>query len=295
VSDAYGRDRGVLAHASRWLLPAAGLALAVALWWVGTVAIGRGFITRFAPEHTFAALIGLIESGALWPHLFASLRRVLLGLVLSALIGFPLGLLLGRSQVFARASGAVFQFLRMISPLAWTPLAIILLGVGDPPVYFLIAIGCVWPIALNTAAGVAALEPRWLTLARSLGATRLEAARAIVWPGIRAHVLTGGRLAVGLAWIILVPAEMLGVDSGLGYYILDTRDRFAYGELMAAILVVGFTGFLIDVAARRILREPVRASGARRSGATTPLQREVSSGEATSTPVSAEELRPIAR
>jgi len=102
---------------------------------------------------------------------------------------------------------------------------------------------------------VAALDPRWSTVARSLGASRGEVLWTVVWPGIRSHVLTGLRLAVGLAWLILVPAEMLGVDSGLGYFILNTRDRLAYGDLMAAILVVGACGFVIDSAARWAFRE----------------------------------------
>lgn len=184
-----------------------------------------------------------------------------------------------RTTAFARLSGPVFQFIRMVSPLSWTPLAIILLGVGDAPVYFLIAIGALWPIALNASAGVAALDPRWGMVSRSLGATPAEVLRTVVWPGIRPHVLTGLRLAVGLAWLILVPAEMLGVDSGLGYFTLNTRDRLAYGDLMAAILVIGACGFAIDSAARWAFRErrrpsPAVSPGSRaRSGARKALPR----------------------
>lgn len=235
-----------------WLLPLAGVLVLLALWWVcTTLLVPRGsFLARFAPDRAAAALVRLLSSGQLWPHLITSFRRVLAGLAISASIGVPLGLAVGSLPLIARATGPTFQFVRMVSPLSWTPLAIILLGVGDRPVYFLIAIGCVWPIVLNTAAGVAALDPRWLTLSRSLGATPLETLRTIVWPGIRAHVLTGLRLAVGLAWIILVPAEMLGVSSGLGYFVLNTRDRLAYDDLMAAILVIGACGFAIDAVAR---------------------------------------------
>jgi NitT/TauT family transport system permease protein len=143
----------------------------------------------------------------------------------------------------------------MISPLAWAPLAVMVFGVGDAPVYFLIAVGCVWAIVLNVAAGVHALDPRWLLLARSLGATPVETFHTIVWPGIRAHVVTGFRLAVGLAWIIVVPAEMLGVDSGLGYAVLNTRDRLAYGELMAMILIIGACGFVMDLGVRWLVAD----------------------------------------
>lgn len=185
-----------------------------------------------------AALAQLLTSGALVPHLLVSLRRVLLGLALSAALGLPLGLLVGGSRRFARLSGPIYQFLRMVSPLSWTPLAIIVLGVGDRPVYFLLAIGGVWPV-----------------VGRSLGGTHWEVARTVGWPAIRPQVLTGLRLAVGLTWIILVPAEMLGVDSGLGYFLLDTRDRLAYADLVATILVIGLCGFLLDRAARWLLRE----------------------------------------
>lgn len=238
-------------------VPLIGVTLFILLWIVAAHLLvpSTSFLSRFAPDRTLAALYDLVVSGQVWPHLLASLRRVLVGLVISVVVGLPLGLLVGRSRLFARAFGPLFQFVRMVSPLAWTPLAIILLGVGDAPVYFLIAIGGIWPIMLNTSAGVVGLDPRWLTVGRSLGGNRLEVARTILWPGIRPNVLTGIRLAVGLAWIILVPAEMLGVDSGLGYFILDTRDRLAYGELMAAIVVVGICGFVLDSVARMVLQD----------------------------------------
>lgn len=238
------------------VLPAAGLLVALGLWWAGTHLLvpAGSFLARFAPEGAFTALGRLVSTGQLWPHLLTSFRRVLVGLGIATVLGLPLGLAVGSLPLFARVSGPVFQFIRMVSPLSWTPLAIILLGVGDGPVYFLIAIGGVWPIVLNTSAGVAALDRRWVTVGRSLGGTRWEILRTIVWPGIRANVLTGLRLAVGLAWIILVPAEMLGVNSGLGYFILNTRDRLAYADLMAAILVVGACGVALDASARGLLR-----------------------------------------
>ena len=168
--------------------------------------------------------------------------------------GVPLGFLLGTIKIFELTSTGVFQFLRMISPLSWTPLAIILFGVGDNPVYFLIAIGAVWPIALNTADSIGRLDRGWLLVSKTLGASGWESIRNVIWPATRPGVLLGIRLAVGLAWIILVPAEMLGVDSGLGYYILDTRDRFEYSELIAAIITIGVLGLVLDIITRLLLR-----------------------------------------
>lgn len=240
------------------LVPAvAGLGVAVVLWWAAVeLLVGEGsLLARFGPLDAGATLLRLAADGTLTVHVLASLRRIGGGLVLAAAIGVPLGLLLGASRWAGAAAGPVVGLVRMISPLSWTPIAIILFGVGDAPVVFLVAVGAVWPIVLNTAAGVAHLDPAWLRVARSLGATRWEALRHVVWPGIRPNVLTGLRLATGLAWVVLVPAEMLGVDSGLGYRILDARDRFAYDELVATILVIGILGLGIDLLTRRLFAE----------------------------------------
>lgn len=256
-------ERSLIATLLPVALPVLGLGVLFVLWWLGTMVLSddTSFVRRFAPDYAFESLWTLVQSGDLWPHLIASMRRVLIGLAISAAVGVPVGLLVGSSRAATQLSSVSFQFLRMISPLSWTPLAIILFGVGDMPVYFLVAIGAVWPVILNTAAGVAALDPRWLAVGRSLGADRRELVTSIVWPGIRSHLLTGLRLSVGLAWIILVPAEMLGVDSGLGYLILDSRDRLAYGDVMAVILVIGLCGCALDLAARWLFQPRRRASG----------------------------------
>jgi NitT/TauT family transport system permease protein len=257
----------------------AGAVLFVALWAVAMqwlVAPGT-ILARFGPADAFATLGRLVAEGDLHGHVAASLRRIIAGLGLAAAIGIPTGLILGSAPVVARTSGLVLGTVRMISPLAWTPLAIILFGVGDAPVVFLIAIGALWPIVLSTSAGVAALDPTWLRVARSLGARRRETLVAVVWPGIRPNVLGGLRIATGLAWVILVPAEMLGVDSGLGYFILDSRDRFAYDELVAAIIVIGALGLLLDAFARVAFSER-RRRGAGRSLAWRPFRSSGSPG-----------------
>jgi NitT/TauT family transport system permease protein len=142
----------------------------------------------------------------------------------------------------------------MISPLSWMPIAIMIFGIGDQPVYFLLCMGAVWPIILNTAAGVRNLDPGWLMLAQSMSASRLEMLLRVVLPGILGSILTGTRLAIGMIWVLLVPCEMLGVTSGLGYFILDTRDRLAYSELMAVIVLIGILGYLLDSLARSLQR-----------------------------------------
>ncbi|MCR6654127.1 MAG: ABC transporter permease [Cellvibrionaceae bacterium] len=206
--------------------------------------------SNLSPLRAFPELFALLGSSLIWEHTLTSLQRVLAGLGFALLVGVPAGILTGISIGFAQTTGTLFQFLRMISPLSWMPIAVMVLGVGDAPVYFLLAFAAVWPILLNTAAGVGQLDENWLLLSRSLSATPWERLRRVILPAIAPHILTGVRLAIGVIWIVLVPAEMLGVSAGLGYFILDTRDRLAYHELMATILLIGFLGFLLDQLAR---------------------------------------------
>jgi NitT/TauT family transport system permease protein len=234
------------------LWPLAGFALALVGWWFGVQALEARtpIAAAFAPLPTFHALVDLLAGRDIWLHISVSLQRVGVGLACAVLFGVPLGIVIGMSKPFARASGPLFQLLRMVSPLSWMPLAVMVLGVGDAPVYFLLGFAAVWPIMLSTVAGVMQLDPNWMLLARSLSATKWEVVWRLVLPGITAQILTGVRLAIGIIWIVLVPAEMLGVSAGLGYFILDTRDRLAYSELTAAIILIGVLGFMLDYLAR---------------------------------------------
>lgn len=240
------------ARLRRFVLPLVGIALVAVLWWVGSLLLTRRtpIAAAFAPLPSLEALWHLVTGPDIWHHAWLSLKRVAVGLLLAVAVGVPLGILTGVWRLFAQATTPVFQFLRMISPLSWMPIAVMVLGVGDAPVYFLLAFAAVWPILLNTSAGVAQLDPHWLLLARSVCATRRETVLRVILPGITAHILTGVRTAIGILWIVLVPAEMLGVSAGLGYFILDTRDRLAYSELMAAIVLIGALGYLLDHCAR---------------------------------------------
>jgi NitT/TauT family transport system permease protein len=183
-----------------------------------------------------------------------TLTRLGLGLAIATVLGVLIGWVLGSYRLAEQSSSIVVQFLRMVSPLSWAPVAVVLFGIGTAPVVFLIAIAAIWPIALNTAAGIKSLNPDWMLLARSLGATRGEAIRTIVVPGIRGHVLTGLRLALGVAWIVLVPAEMLGVDSGLGFEVLGARDNMDYSGLAAVMLLIGLLGFAMDLLAQSLFK-----------------------------------------
>jgi NitT/TauT family transport system permease protein len=230
------------------LFAAAGIAGALVLWQIAVQGIeSPEFRAGFAPVSTFRALAAFIASSAFVTHGLPSLGRVAAGLGIATLIGIPLGILVGYFKTLHLLTNTVFQFGRMTSPLAWMPIALIVFGVGNRPVIFLIAAAALWPILINTANGVRNVDITWIRVVRMLGAGRWGVLRRAIIPAVLPDMLVGMRISLGVSWIVLVPAEMLGVPSGLGYYILDARDRFDYAGLMALILVVGFLGYVTDI------------------------------------------------
>ncbi|NOZ64256.1 MAG: ABC transporter permease [Caldiserica bacterium] len=209
-------------------------------------------LSNLRVEKVFPELWRLMVTGGLWKQVLPSLKRVGVALLVASLGGIPMGILIGYYRVLEQLSLATFQFLRMISPLAWMPLAIMFLGIGDKPIYFLVFMGAIWPIIINTSHGVGRVEKDWIKIAKNFGAMDWDILKKIIIPAILPDMLTGLRVAVGISWIILVPAEMLGVTSGLGYQILDARDRFAYSEMVAWILIIGAIGYLLDVSLRKL-------------------------------------------
>ncbi len=231
-----------------------GLFTLLVMWGLGAYMLKESVAMAdlLGPGETFESLYQLLAQNQLTVHTITSMKRVLVGLSLALALGIPIGLAVGTSRMLESSTSSAFQFLRMISPLSWMPIAVMVFGIGDAPIYFLLTFAAVWPIILNTSAGVRALDPKWLMLARSLSATRREVLFRIILPGILGHILTGARVAIGIIWIVLVPCEMLGVSSGLGYFILDTRDRLAYSELMAVIVLIGALGFMLDGIAQKL-------------------------------------------
>ena len=230
--------------------------LAVGLaWWALTAVGGAGspMLAALDPLGVPAALASLLSTGVLVQDLVTSTLRLLLGMGIAAAVGIPAGVLIGLHRPTRWASALPVQFVRMISPLSWAPVAVALLGVGSAPVVFLVAAAAIWPILLGTAAAVAAIDPRYVAVAHTLGANRREMLRTVLVPSVRPAVLQSIRLALGIAWVVLVPAEMLGVTSGLGYEILNARDRLAYDEMLVVILVIGVLGAAIDLLARLLL------------------------------------------
>jgi NitT/TauT family transport system permease protein len=227
-----------------------GLAILVALWWIGIQFIAYSPSTAqfaaFGPIPAFRAIATLWEEGLIQRAVWSSGYRLCAGLLIAIAIGVPIGIFMGRSRTFRELSNSPFQLLRMISPLSWEPIAVIVFAGWDQAIIFLIAIASVWPVTFATAAGLAKVDPAWFKVARNLGASRWHVLTQIIVPAITFDVLTGFRLALGVAWIVLVPAEFFGVTSGLGYTIEDARESLSYDSLMAIVLVIGAIGYMLD-------------------------------------------------
>jgi NitT/TauT family transport system permease protein len=239
-------------------LALAGIAGFFALWQLGGWLIASNPRTAafagFAPLPSLTRLAEMTASGEVWQMTAPSLWRVGQGLFWAIVTGVPLGILISRSRIACEVTNLPFQFLRMISPLAWMPVAVLAFSTWDGAIVFLITAAAVWPVLFSTAAGVRRIDQAWLMVARNLGAGRFQMLKTVILPAISQEVLTGVRLALGVAWIVLVPAEYLGVKSGLGYAINDARDTLEYDRLAATVLVIGTIGFALDAICLALLR-----------------------------------------
>lgn len=248
----------VATHGLELLVAGAGVFALLALWWLGGRLIAAtpsiAAFADLAPGPTFARLKTMLVSGEAWSMILPSLGRIGAGLAIATAIGVPIGIAIGASRMLQIATNLPFQFLRMISPLAWMPIAILAFTTWDQAIVFLVAVAGVWPVLFATAAGYRRIDPSWFRVARNLGAGKIHLLLRVVMPAISQDVLTGIRLALGVAWVVLVPAEFLGVTSGLGYAINDARDTLEYDRLMATVLVIGAIGFALDALCQRAIR-----------------------------------------
>ena len=231
-------------------------ALVLALWsasvrWTGTKVFP-------SPLQVVRGLGELSRRGVLLPYLRDSLVRVAVGFGAAVALGVPLGLWVGWSRNLATAINPVVQVLRPISPIAWIPVAIVFFGIGNLAPIFLVFLGAFFPIVVTTQNGVGAVPPMYLRAARNFGLSPAEMVRRVLLPAALPQILSGLRIALGIAWLVVVAAEMIAVDSGLGYLIIDARNAGKrYDLVVAGMLLIGATGLVLDVAARRF--ERVRA------------------------------------
>lgn len=231
--------------------PALLIALLVGVWhWSVIVSQSLIFPT---PAAVLDGTLELARAGTLWEHIGASLRRVAAGFLLAVLIAVPIGLWMGRVHAVYNTLNPVFQLLRPISPIAWIPLAILWFGVGDISPVFLIFLAAVFPMIVQTANGVHTIEQRYVNAAMNFGVSRRKLFRQVVVPAVLPEIVVGMRISLGVAWLVVVAAEMIVRSSGLGYLIIDARNAGnRYDLVIAAMIIIGIIGLLLDVAMRRL-------------------------------------------
>ena len=186
------------------------------------------------------------DQGIGW-QLLNSLGRVGAGFGLAALVGIPLGFIMGMSDSMQRALSPLIQILKPVSPLAWLPIGLLLFKAVNPSAIFVIFITCIWPMVINTAAGVKAIPQDYLNVSAVLQLNKLELIRRILFPATLPYVVTGMRLSLGIAWMVIVAAEMLTGGIGIGFWLWDEWNNLNVSSIILAIGVIGAVGIVLDL------------------------------------------------
>lgn len=234
------------------LLPAAGFLGILILWW-----IVASFNSDLIPT-PYQALIANLDYilhpfyqrgpgdlGIGW-LLIASLRRVLLGFLLGAVVAIPVGFLIGMSKPAMMALNPLIQIFKPVSPLAWLPIALSIFNLADPSAIFVIFITSLWPTIINTALGVSSVSNDYLDVARVLEMPRWRRITKIIWPASLPYIFTGLRISLGIAWLVIVAVEMLTGGVGIGFFVWDEWSRLNLSSVFLAVIVIGLTGLLLD-------------------------------------------------
>ena len=205
------------------------------------------------PHEVLKGLTELFKQGVLLKYIVASLFRVTWGFLLAILVGVPFGLVLGWYRHAAMAFNPMIQIFRPISPIAWIPVAILWFGVTDVSPIFLIFLASVFPITVSSMAAVQNMQPVYVRAARNFGLNNLQLFRKVIFPACLPQIFTGLRIALGIAWLVVVAAEMIAVNSGLGYLIIDARNAGKrYDLVVAGMVMIGLIGLILDIAVRRL-------------------------------------------
>ncbi|WP_414704106.1 nitrate ABC transporter permease [Pseudomonas sp. UBA2684] len=185
------------------------------------------------------------DMGIGW-NILHSLGRVGIGFGLAALIGIPLGFAIGRFVFLAGMLSPIISLLRPVSPLAWLPIGLLVFEAAGPASIWVIFISSIWPIILNTAAGVASVPQDYLNVARVLKLSEWKVLTRILFPAVLPHLMTGIRLAIGVAWLVIVAAEMLTGGTGLGFWVWDEWNNLNVEHILIAIIIVGLVGLALE-------------------------------------------------
>jgi len=221
------------------------MVLLIAVWWA--VVVATGSVIFPTPWQVVTGTLELIEDGTLWLHIGASLLRVAVGFLLAVAVAVPLGLWMGWVQGAFVTLNPLFQILRPISPIAWIPIAILWFGVGNASPIYLIFISSVFPMVVQTTVGVHTIERRYLWAADNFAVSRRALFGQVVIPAVLPQVIVGMRIGLGVAWLVVVAAEMIALRSGLGYLIIDSRNAGnRYDLVIAGMIIIGLIGLLLD-------------------------------------------------
>lgn len=237
------------------MLSLSGIAIFVLLWHAG-VATSPGTLVP-SPLAAVQGILELAEKGLLVRYVVASLFRVTWGYLSALLIAVPAGVWLALWRRGEEAANPILQLLRPISPLAWIPIAILWFGVGDVAAVFLIFLASLLPLLMTTIHAVHNIEGVHLAAGRNFGLTTPELVRSVILPGILPQLIVGMRITLGIAWLVVVAAEMIAVNSGLGFLIIDSRNAGnRYDLVVAGMILIGVIGVALDAVMRRLEHLP---------------------------------------
>jgi NitT/TauT family transport system permease protein len=238
-------------RASKIVLPLMVAAVFLAAWHCLVRISGSDLFPT--PVEVLRGIVELIEKGLLLKYIVASLFRVTWGFSLAVLIGIPFGLLLGWYGRAFDAFNPMIQIFRPISPIAWIPVAILWFGVSDAAPVFLIFLASVFPITVSAIAAVQNMQPIYLRAAQNFGLSKMQLFRRVIFPSCLPQIITGIRIALGVAWLVVVAAEMIAVNSGLGYLIIDARNAGKrYDLVVAGMVMIGLIGLVLDLLVRQL-------------------------------------------
>ncbi|MEH2067099.1 MAG: nitrate ABC transporter permease [Nostoc sp.] len=241
-----------------FFLPVLGFLGIILLWWI--VALANHELMPTPPEALSANLDYILNPfyqrgpgnlGIGW-LLIASLRRVILGFLLGAIVAIPLGFLIGMSRQAMLALNPIIQIFKPVSPLAWLPIALAIFNLADPSAIFVIFITSLWPTIINTALGVSSVPKDYLNVAQVLEMPRWRQIIKIIWPASLPYIFTGLRISLGIAWLVIVAVEMLTGGIGIGFFVWDEWSRLNLSSVFLAVLVIGLTGLILDYALGKI-------------------------------------------
>lgn len=253
ASEGFKRARELRAQGKLWpvvspLLVVLGF---LAIWHVAVVMFKSQIFPT--PLQVAQGLVELVQQGLLLRYVVASLFRVTWGFLLAVAVGVPLGLMLGWYRQAQIAFNPLIQALRPISPIAWIPVAILWFGVTDAAPIFLIFLSSVFPIMVSTMAAVKGVQSVHLRAAQNFGLSNMQIMRRVILPATLPQIITATRIALGIAWLVVVAAEMIAVNSGLGYLIIDARNAGKrYDLVVAGMVIIGIIGWLLDLLMRQL-------------------------------------------